>query len=155
MSHAHRLVHHFGGDILRSEGMQREKHFRQHGTVSVYAHSLAVALLCVKIASRLPVKTDTRSLVRGALLHDYFLYDWHNPDPSHRLHGFHHARRALDNASRDFSLNQVERNMIRSHMFPMNPVLPAHWESVILCTADKLCAIRETAQGALHTLRRK
>lgn len=155
MSHAHRLVHHFGGDILRSEGMQQEKHFRQHGTVSVYAHSLAVALLCVKIASRLPVKTDTRSLVRGALLHDYFLYDWHDPDPSHRLHGFHHARRALDNASRDFSLNQVERNMIRSHMFPMNPVLPAHWESVILCTADKLCAIRETAQGALHTLRRK
>lgn len=155
MSHAHRLVHHFGGDILCSEGMQREKHFRQHGTVSVYAHSLAVALLCVKIASRLPVKTDTRSLVRGALLHDYFLYDWHDPDPSHRLHGFHHARRALDNASRDFSLNQVERNMIRSHMFPMNPVLPAHWESVILCTADKLCAIWETAQGVLHTLRRK
>ena len=46
MSHAHRLVHHFGGDILRSEGMQREKHFRRRVcsapcAVSRIAHSLS------------------------------------------------------------------------------------------------------------------
>ena len=33
-------------------------------------------------------------------------------------------------------------------MFPMNTVIPKYRESVILCTADKLCAIRETISGS-------
>ena len=161
MSHAHRLVHHFGGDILRSEGMQREKHFRQHGTVSVYAHSLAVALLCVKIASRLPVKTDTRSLVRGALLHDYFLYDWHDKTAlanRQRLHGFHHPLTALRNAEKEYKLNNVQRDIIRKHMWPLSVVPPMCREAWVVTTADKYCSLMETLKlhkghgkkGGLH-----
>ena len=60
--------------------MQKEKGYIQHGRFSVYAHSFLVASLCVYIAEKLRLKLDTRSLVRGALLHDYFLYDWHTPD---------------------------------------------------------------------------
>lgn len=59
--------------------MQKEKGYIQHGRFSVYAHSFLVASLCVYIAEKLRLKLDTRSLVRGALLHDYFLYDWHTP----------------------------------------------------------------------------
>lgn len=80
----------------------------------------------------------------GALLHDYFLYDWHVPDKSHRWHGFFHAGKALANASRDFTLGKIERDMIASHMFPLNITLPRYRESVILCIADKLCATEET-----------
>lgn len=57
--------------------MQSEKNFRQHGRMSVYEHSLAVARMCLRIAKYFPGEVDMRSLVRGALLHDYFLYDWH------------------------------------------------------------------------------
>lgn len=142
-----RIVHRLGGDILKSRGMALEKGFRQHGTVSVYEHSLRVAVMCVMIAAMLPFRTDLTSLVRGALLHDYFLYDWHSHDSSHRFHGFIHAKRAFRNANRDFTLNRIEKNMILSHMFPMNTVIPKYRESVILCTADKLCAIRETLSG--------
>lgn len=85
-----------------------------------------------------------RSLVRGALLHDYFLYDWHVPAKWHRLHGFHHAARAYRNAKRDFALNALEENMIRAHMFPLGIVVPRYRESWILWTADKICALRET-----------
>lgn len=141
---ASRIVFLLGSDILKSRGMTLEKSFRQHGSVSVYEHSLSVAVMCVMIAAILPFRTDLTSLVRGALLHDYFLYDWHTHDRSHRFHGFIHAKRALLNANRDFSLNSIEKNMILSHMFPMNAVIPKYRESVILCTADKLCAIRET-----------
>ena len=67
--------------------------FIQHGTVSVYEHVRSVARASSAIASALEragVRVDRASLIRGALLHDYFLYDWHDADPSHRLHGFTH-----------------------------------------------------------------
>ena len=83
-------------------------------------------------------------MIRGALLHDYFLYDWHIPDKNHRLHGFIHAKKALLNASRDFKLNDIEKNMIYTHMFPMNLRIPKYKESIILCIADKIVAIKET-----------
>lgn len=97
-------VRQYGGDILRSPRMQLEKQFFQHGQVTVFAHSFAVACLCLYLVRRLHIRADQRALVRGALLHDYFLYDWHCPDPSHRLHGLHHARRALENAGRTLPL---------------------------------------------------
>ena len=34
--------------------------------------------------------------------------------------------------------------MIRAHMFPLVPVVPRYRESLVLCVADKLCAVRET-----------
>ena len=142
------LLLRFGRDILHSEGMQREKQYLQHGTVTTYRHSVGVALLCLRLAKRLPFRVNTRALVRGALLHDYFLYDWHEPDKSHRLHAFHHAARAMRNAQRDFGLSRREQNMIHSHMFPLSLTLPHYRESLILCAADKLCAIRETISGS-------
>lgn len=99
--------------------------------------------MSVQLAERLGVRVDMKSMVRGALLHDYFLYDWHEADSSHRLHGFTHARRALENAERDFSLNDIQRDIIAKHMFPMNPKLPRRKESVIVTIADKICATRE------------
>ena len=67
--------------------------FIQHGDVTVYAHVTSVARASLSFAERLGragISVDRVSLLRGALLHDYFLYDWHDPDPSHRLHGFRH-----------------------------------------------------------------
>ena len=138
------VVHRYGGDILGSQGMLLSQSFRQHGDVSVALHCFLAAVVCVRLARALALRVDTRALVRGALLHDYFLYDWHDPDPSHRLHGFRHAGFALRNAGRDFSLGPIERNMIASHMLPMNLVLPRFRESLLLCLADKICSFCET-----------
>ena len=138
------VVRRYGGDILGSQGMLLSQSFRQHGDVSVALHCFFAAVVCVRLARALALRVDTRALVRGALLHDYFLYDWHDPDPSHRLHGFRHAGFALRNAGRDFSLGPIERNMIASHMFPMNLVLPRVRESLLLCLADKICSFCET-----------
>ena len=137
------LLHRYGGQILRSPGMQREKTWMQHGTVSVYRHSLSVALMCLALAHALRLRVNEQALVRGALLHDYFLYDWHEKDASHRWHGFTHPKKALSNARRDFDISPVEADMIRCHMFPMVPHMPRCRESALLCVADKLCAAAE------------
>lgn len=144
----------YGGDILPSAGMQQEKAYVQHGTFSCYDHSLRVAYMSLWLAARLPWRMDERALVRGALLHDYFLYDWHDPDPGHRLHGFHHARRALRNACADFELGAIERDIIRKHMFPLNFWPPKYRESWVVCLADKLCATGEVAAMTKWRLRR-
>ena len=148
-------VKRLGAAILRSDGMKKERGFLQHGNVSVYEHSLGVALACVKLARLLRIKVDERSLVRGALLHDYFLYDWHIPDESHRLHAFTHPRRALINAGRDFGVDGIQKNMILSHMFPLSTTLPRCRESMFLCAADKICTVRETFAGVLERIGRK
>lgn len=87
--------------------------------------------------------------MRGRLFGEHyymitFLYDWHEPSEEHKWHGFIHAEIALKNAVRDFNLNRVERDIIRTHMFPLNLRLPAYKESVLVCIADKYCAAKET-----------
>ena len=131
-------------DILLSPGMEQSKAFIQHGSTSVYAHSVAVALTCLAIVHTLHMHVDEHALVRGALLHDYFLYDWHEKDASHRLHGFTHPKKALHNARRDFEIGKTEEDMIASHMFPLTGKPPSHKESWVLCLADKVCSAKET-----------
>ena len=90
-------------------------------------------------------KCDLRALVRGALLHDYYLYDWHDPNKGFRWHGFKHHRFALNNASRDFELSDTEKNVIYAHMFPLTPwCLPRCREAITVTLADKRVAFAET-----------
>ena len=153
---AYFIVYNYGADIINSKNMQMEKEFMQHGTVSVFDHCLSVATMCVKIASLNIIKVDYASLIRGALLHDYFLYDWHNSKCKEGLHGYKHAKIALKNAKRDFDINKIEANMIKSHMFPLNLFsFPKYNESIILCIADKICATKETFLQRKITLIKK
>ena len=126
--------------------------FIQHGDVSVYDHVLAVArtsICMARVLSRVGIAVDMHALARGALLHDYFLYDWHDPDLSHRLHGFRHPYAALRRAEEDFDLTPIERNIIVCHMFPLVPIPPACREAWIVCLADKACALGETIDGRI------
>lgn len=134
---------------LKREGrLGLEDTFYQHGSTTVLEHSIQVAELSCRIARRLNWGVDYEVLMRGALLHDYFLYDWHEQDDGrHRLHGFTHPYMALRNAMEDFDLTEKEMDIIRHHMFPLVPVPPHCREAWIVCIADKLCASRETAYG--------
>lgn len=88
-------------------------------------------------------------------MHDYFLYDWHSEKTVGGLHGFTHAKTACNNAKRDFDINENEQNMILTHVFPLNINPPKTREGVILCVADKICAIYETAHGLIAKFRPK
>ena len=144
------IIRKYGSDILESESFQREKEFIQHGTTTTYAHSLCVAYMSVWLALRTRKSVDgksvdMRSVVRGALLHDYFLYDWHEKNAYHNLHGYTHAKRAMENARRDFDITAKEAEIIYCHMFPLNLTrVPHSKEARLVCIADKMVAGSET-----------
>ena len=121
-----------------------EKEFIQHGNFSVYRHSISVAILSLDIASKFNLRVDYDSLVRGALLHDYFLYNWHTHKTFPCAHGFAHPFIALKNAKEDFSLTNHEKDIIVHHMFPLVPLPPLTPEGWIVCISDKICAGYET-----------
>lgn len=131
-------------EICSDERFIRLTEYIAHSDVTVYAHSITVARRSYAYAVNRKIRCDVRSLIRGALLHDYFLYDWHKM-PKFTFHGFKHARIARENADRDFGLNSIEKNIIESHMFPLNLLhFPKCREAWIVTVQDKICAIKET-----------
>lgn len=130
-------------ELCRNTRLSETAQYIQHGNTSVYRHSVAVACLSCRIAGKLRLRVNKKTLIRGALLHDYFLYDWHK-NKTVSWHGFKHPNIALQNAERDVSLNDVERDIIRRHMFPLTPIPPVHKEGWVICLADKLCSAKET-----------
>lgn len=133
-------------DILQSSNFHRMKRYIQHGNMTVNDHVLSVTRYSVALDDVLHAHSDRKALIRGALLHDYFLYDWHIPDAehSHRLHGFYHPGIALRNASKEYDLTARERDIIKKHMWPLTVVPPMCREAWIVTTADKWCSLLET-----------
>ena len=115
----------------------------QHGSVSTWDHCVRVAHASLSLAEALHLRVSERELTRAALLHDYFLYDWH--EPGHTAHATQHPLLALRNAREDFDLTPLEQNVIASHMWPLPPTrVPQSREAALVCVADKWCSLVET-----------
>lgn len=141
-----------GRDVLESRDMQALRTFHQHGVISRYEHCLSVCYIVLRLADKWHVDVDRRSMVRGALLHDFFMYDWHDPGNLRLLHGFTHAKEALSNARKQFELNEVECDVIQKHMFPLNIALPKYWETVLVSAENQRGAgNRSQCQGSAHS----
>ena len=133
------------GDLLRDGEVRSMSRYIQHGRTTTYRHSLMVSFLSYRLCRFLRLRRGLRSVARGALLHDFFLYDWHIPTSHTGLHGFRHPQTALDNARRRFPLNKVEENIIASHMWPLTlRRVPLSREAVVVCLVDKYCSLLET-----------
>lgn len=123
----------------------RMRQYIQHGCVTTYEHCMRVAAISFWLNRRLNLGCDEASLVRGAFLHDFYLYDWHEPHPEAGLHGFSHPAIALANAEQRYTLNDRERNVIRSHMWPLTLLTPPRCrEAAVVCVADKMSSATET-----------
>ncbi len=133
-------------DLLKDRHVRRMKSFTQHGKVSTFEHCHSVARLSYDINRALHLHADERILARGAMLHDFYLYDWHHKDGgNHKLHGFFHAGKAADNAVKLLHEDERVEAIIRSHMWPLNITkIPQSREAWIVCMADKVCSLRET-----------
>lgn len=132
--------------IINHEEYQQLARFIHHRPFTTLEHSLRVAQIAYNWSIRLERKLnlDTHSVTRGALLHDFFLYDWHQPRPDKsRWHGFRHPRIACQNAERCFVLNEKEKDIILSHMWPLTPRLPKTREAFLVMVADKMASIQE------------
>jgi len=128
-------------DLINHEMVRKMQNFAQHGDISCLEHSIYVSYISYRVCKKLGL--DYYSAARGGLLHDFFLYDWHFDKPYKGLHGFIHPQIALKNADEYFSLNNIERDIIIKHMWPMTIRLPIYKESFVVLMADKYCALRE------------
>ena len=133
------------GDLMQSEDVRSMERFVQHADVSTLEHSFSVAYVSFWVCESFHLSVDRRSLIRGAMLHDFFLYDWHTGSSGRKgLHGFTHPKAALRNAEARFELTAMERDIIVKHMWPLTLALPKYGESYFVSAADKYCSLVET-----------
>lgn len=121
------------------------KKFIQHGSVTTYEHCMRVTRIAFWLNIHLQAHADEASLVRGAFLHDFYLYDWHHCSDITHWHGFKHPKIARYNAETVFALNEKEKGIIETHMWPLTITdVPRSKEAALVCMADKMSSSYET-----------
>ncbi|MCB7306199.1 HDIG domain-containing protein [Bariatricus massiliensis] len=134
-------------DLASHPVVLRMKLYPHHGKTNCYQHCMHVAYYNYQWCRFL--KLDARSAARGGMLHDLFLYDWHThaKKTGDRFHGMTHPKEALKNAEKFFELNKTEKDIIRSHMWPVTLfTLPHTKEGWITTITDKYCGSCETSR---------
>lgn len=136
---------------IENEKVQDMQNYIQHGTVTTLEHCITVATMSYFIVKLFGLKVNLSVLLVGALLHDFYLYDWHNKSFTKRLpyaHGIIHPIVARKNAQKQFDIDDKTANVIESHMFPINITkVPKYKESIIVGLADKIVSLKETVIG--------
>ena len=113
--------------------------FIQHGSVTTYEHCMRVTRIAFWLNIHLRAHADEASLVKGAFLHDFYLYDWHNCSNITHWHGFKHPRIARYNAEVVFALTDKEKDIIQSHMWPLTPTDIPHSREAALVAWPTRC----------------
>ena len=134
-------------DIIEDPVVLRMKLYPHHGNSSCYKHCINVGYYNYRICKILHL--DARSAARAGMLHDMFLYDWHEhkKETGDHFHGMTHPKEALRNASKFFELNKIERDIILTHMWPVTFLtFPRTKEGWITTITDKYCGSCETSQ---------
>ncbi len=129
------------GDVQSMHG------FRHHDRTAL-THSLSVSKLAFSMARRLGL--DSVSVARGALLHDFFLYDRRADKTPFHLN--RHAKVALRNARARFRLNLVEQDIILAHMWPVGRPFYTYRESALVSFVDKIVSTREVILMVLRSI---
>ena len=134
--------------IVKHSNYKKMKSIIHHKKTSAYKHSIKVAYLSYNFYKKHEPNIDLSCLIKGALLHDYYLYDWHIKEKFHKFHGYKHPKIAYNNAIKDFKdLSNLEKDIITHHMFPLTIMPPKSKEAWIVCWCDKLAAISDYIKG--------
>ena len=134
--------------IVKHYNYKSMKKIMHHKKTSAYRHSLKVAYLSYLFVKKHKCNIDLDKLIKGALLHDYYLYDWHIKEKFHKYHGYKHPKIAYNNAIKDFSdISNLEKDIILHHMFPLTIKPPKSKEAWIVCYCDKKATISDYIKG--------
>ncbi len=87
---------------------------------------------------------DYVSCTRGALLHDFFTVDdLSRSNEKYKSFLNDHPKISLENSKKYFKLNEIEEDIILTHMYPIVKGKPKYIESKVVCVCDKLVSIYE------------
>ena len=130
------------GDLYCTDEVQSMRQYPQHSDTNRLDHIRAVTYMSYILSKRYSL--DVKAASRGALLHDLVYYDWHDPDTSHRPHGFRHPAFAVLNAKLlNPEITKKEERIILRHMWPLTLIPPSSREGFIVTFSDKYCASME------------
>ena len=141
--------------FLNDERIVRMKDIQMHRGSNCYIHSFKVAKLAIKRALR-HNKGDLYVILLGAILHDYYLYDWRTDKSKMKSHITNHPYVAAENAERDFGIHEPIKRVIKSHMWPFNIAeFPKTKEARIISLADKTIYLKEIACSRKYKAKRE
>ena len=148
-------------DILEDEKFKLLKKDRHHGT-NKYDHCTRVGYVSYKLAKFF--NCDYKSIVKPALLHDFF-YGERTEKPENNY--LAHPITSAENAKHYFNATKKEQDIIKTHMFhfaflrtlfpfialKQKPELkkntPRSKEAWIVCAADLVVSVREFTEFKL------
>lgn len=131
--------------FLNNPKILRMKKIRMHRGSNCYEHCFKVAKKAIKFSLRSRKKVDLEVVLLGAILHDYYLYDWRDDRSKKKRHARNHQYIAAKNAAEDFEISNEIRKVIISHMWPVNhKEFPKSREAKIVSLCDKLVTIGES-----------
>jgi uncharacterized protein len=128
-------------DLIYNTELLSLANFTQHIKANRLEHSINVAYYSFVICKFFSF--NYRSAARAGLLHDFYLYNWHKNKQPEGYHAKAHPIIALRNAEKITKLNNIEKDIIRHHMWPLTLIPPTHKESIIVSFVDKGCALCE------------
>ena len=127
-------------DILYNKEFRKIAESIHHGQ-SRLDHSLRVSYYSYLICKLL--KLDYTKTARAGLLHDFFVTS-DLSKKEQKISAFIHPKKALENATNNFNLSELEKDIIVAHMFPLVPnKIPKFLESWIVSGVDKVIATYE------------
>ena len=130
--------------FLNNHLIEKMKEISMHRGSNTYIHCFLVAKRSIKKAIKKKKKINFEALLVGAILHDYYLYDWRKDRALLKKHGSKHPFVARDNAIRDFGISSEVCDIIVSHMWPFNfKLYPRTIEAKIVAKSDNVIAFKE------------
>ncbi|MEG0826347.1 MAG: HD domain-containing protein [Bacilli bacterium] len=126
--------------ILYNDKFNEIRNIEHHG-ITRYDHSVKVSYYSYKLAKSL--KLNYKEVARGGLLHDYYITDVNSDFKDRVKSTFLHPKIALKTATNNFSVSEMEADIIKSHMFPITLVIPKYAESWLVNGVDKLIGFSE------------
>lgn len=129
--------------FFNHEKIQEMKKVPMHRGSNTFFHSFKVAKLSIKRALR-HKHANLKAILIGAILHDYYLYDWREDKTLLKKHGKNHPVIAASNAKKDFDISSEVEKIIKAHMWPINiKEFPNSREARIVNLADDHVALVE------------
>ncbi len=134
-------------DIYKHEEFIKLNNCRHHG-ITRYDHCLRVSYYTYLITKVLHL--NYKEATRAALLHDFFTDEVENYNAVKKL--TKHPEIAVENASKYFELSELQKDIIRTHMWPCTFLPPKYLESWIVDLVDDFSAIFERGYVTKNSL---
>ena len=143
--------------FLNDDRIKKMKNVRMHRGSNCYEHSFKVAKKAIRLANRSSHKNlKFEVILIGAILHDYYLYDWRDDKSKRKRHGRNHPLIASENATKDFKISADVRKIIETHMWPINMKLyPKTREAKIVSISDKAVTLGESLTSIAFKKKRR